>query len=89
MSLDIFRACVQGYSDRLFDQQVQSVQSGYWAAYYSNTKHPKPPKNLISEMVQQKLKSEKRRGSKIVRPEVDVDAFLAAEEQFFRRLQSK
>lgn len=87
--MDMFKACIQGYSDRLFDGQILSVQTGYWAAYYSNAKHPKPTKTIISEMSRNKLKAETKHQGRVAKPEVDVDAFLATEEQFLRRLQSK
>lgn len=89
MSLDVFKAYTQGYSDSLFDQQILSIQTGYWAAYYTNSKHPKPLKTIITELSSKRLRAEQRQKKNIVRPEVDVDAFLATEEQFLRRLQSK
>ena len=89
MSMDIFKAYIQGYSDRLFDQQILSVQSGYWAAYYSNAKHPKPLKKLIDEMTRKKNKIEQKKSKNVIKPEVNVDAFLAQEERFLNKLKSK
>ena len=89
MSMDMFKAYIQGYSDRLFDQQILSVQSGYWAAYYSNAKHPKPLKTLIAEMTRKKNKTEQKKSKNVVKPEVDVSAFLAQEERFLKKLQAK
>lgn len=85
----MFRAYIQGYSDRLFDQQLLTVQAGYWAAYYTNAKHPKPLKTLISDMSNRKAQNEIKKSKSIVKPEVDVEAFLATEEQFLRKLKSQ
>ena len=89
MSLDVFQAYIQGYSDRLFDQQIMSVQSGYWAAYFTNSKHPKPVKTIISEMSIKKDKVDKSHSKNVVKPEVDVEAFLETEAKFLKQLQAK
>lgn len=85
----MLKTYIQGYSDRLFDQQILSVQTGYWAAYYSNAKHPKPLKILIAEMTHNKNKTEQKKSKNVTKPEVDVNAFLEQEERFLKRLQSK
>lgn len=84
MSLDMFQAYVAGYSDRLFDQQVLAVQAGYWAGYYSKAKHPKSIKTILTSMLQQRQRSEKRVNTPA--PDVDVGAFLAMEQRFKERL---
>ena len=84
MSLDMFQAYVTGYSDRLFDQQVLAVQAGYWAGYYSKAKHPKNIKTILTSMLQQRQRSEKRVNTPA--PDVDVEAFLAMEQRFKERL---
>ena len=84
----MFKAYVQGYSDRLFDFQILTVQTGYWAAYYSNAKHPKSLKTLITEMTNKKTEAEQKLHKSIVKPQVDVEAFLAMEQQFLERLQA-
>lgn len=91
MNLECFKAVIQGYSDRIFDQQILTVQSGYWAAYYQNAKHPKPIKTVIDGMISRRRQAEEKvfKGKNVERPEVDVEAFLATEEQFLKRLQSK
>lgn len=83
------RACVNGYSDSLFDQTVLSVQSGYWAAYYTNAKHPKPLKMVIADMLRRKDQARQTNTKQVVKPEVDVEAFLATEEAFLKRLKAK
>lgn len=86
MSLDMFKAYTQGYSDRLFDLQILSVQSGYWAAYYSNAKHPKSLNSLITEMTRRKNETEQKSSKNVVKPEVDVEAFLELERRFRDKL---
>lgn len=81
MSMDVFRACIQGYADHVFDMQLLGVQSGYWAGYYSRAKKPKPIKSIIQNMLREKNRDTKH--TKGVRaPEVDVAGFLAMEQKF-------
>lgn len=87
MSMDVFQAYVQGYADRLFDQQTIAVQTGYWAAYYTNSKHPKSVNRIIEGLQKEHNKQKKRPKTHVERPDVDVEAFLAQEEQFKRRLK--
>ena len=85
MSLDVFEAFVSGYSDRLLDSQLLAVQSGYWAAYYTNSKHPKPLKQILESMVMKHVCTLKP-SSSAPKPDVDVEAFLAQEERFKKKL---
>lgn len=80
MSLDLFQAVVQGYTDRLFDQQVIAVQAGFWAGYYSKVKHPKSVDSVISSMHKKKVRQDKRH-LKAPAPVVDVEGFLAREQR--------
>ena len=82
MSLDMFRACARGYADRMFDLQLLSVQQGYWAGYYNNSKKPKSVKTIVETLIRRRGKPKEHA------PEVDVDAFLKMEEQFNRRLNT-
>ena len=89
MSLDVFQAVVRGYSDRLLDMQILSMQSGYWAAYYVMSKHPKMPKDVAAGMLRAHKKSEDRQQNVAVStpaPAVDVDSFLAREARFKAKL---
>lgn len=89
MSLDVFRAVVKGYSDRLLDMQILSVQTGYWAAYYVGSKHTKKPKDVAASMLQAHMKSEDRQQKVAVSapaPAADVDTFLAREARFKAKL---
>lgn len=88
MSFDVFTTCVRGYADRLFDSQTLAIQTGFWAAYYSNSKHPKSVENQVKAMIKRKEQYEDtaKTSLHLVKPEVDVEAFKATEEQFLRRL---
>ena len=88
MSLDVFNAYVDGYADRLFDQQVLAMQTGHWAAYFVGSKHPKPVKELAEKMYKNK-QGAKRSKSGVAKPEVDVDAYLEREANFRARLEQQ
>lgn len=80
MSLDVFKACTQGYADRMFDQQILGVCSGYWAGYYGRGKNPKSVKSVVEKMIRKRNKSSEHS------EEVDVVAFQAMEERFKQKL---
>ena len=80
----MFNAYVQGYSDRLFDQQVLAVQAGFWAGYYVKAKHPKSLKSVLTSMLKKRKQAEHRINTPA--PEVDVEAFLATERQFKEKM---
>ena len=84
MSLDMFQACTQGYSDRLLDNQILGVQQGYWAGYYSRAKKPKALGTIINKLLKTH-NAEKSKARQVV-PEIDVDAFLKKEQDFKKRL---
>lgn len=83
MSLEVFKACLRGYSDMLFDRQILGVQQGYWAGYYGRAKKPKSVKSILQKLM--KIHKEKPVTKNTEKPEVDVDAFLAMEQQFNAR----
>lgn len=86
MSLDVFKAYVDGYGDRMFEYQLLSVQVGYWAGYYNRQKRPKSLKSIINTMVSKR----QERGDKPEHvPTVDVEAFLAMERRFTERLAKR
>lgn len=89
MSLDVFNACIKGYSNRLFDLQIISVQTGYWAGYFTRAKKPKSLKSILNSMVKAKSKEDKSSDKSIKAPEVDVDAFLAMEKRFQERRRNQ
>ena len=87
MSLDVVQAYVKGYSDRLVDQQILALQSGYWSAYYSSSKHPKPMSKIAETIVERHRKAEEKSKGSINKPAVDVEAFLETERNFLARLE--
>lgn len=88
MSLDMVQAVISGYSDRILDQQILAVQSGYWSAYYMGSKHPKPVFTIVEDMVKRHNQKDVKTTS-APRPDVDVDAYLAMEAQFKARLEQQ
>ena len=81
LNFDTFNAVVEGYTDRVFDQQLITVQTGYWSGYYSNSKHPKSADSIMMKMIDSRRKSSKSNVS-----EIDVEEFLRREEAFNARL---
>lgn len=81
----MFQAYVKGYGDRMLDQQIIAIQSGYWSAYYSNAKHPKPVSKITEDMVRRHKLADVNKLA-VPKPDVNVDAFLEMEAQFQARL---
>ncbi len=86
MSMEMLKACVDGYSNRLLDMQLLSLQSGYWSGYYSRAKKPKTLK-LIAETLMRKMGTSNNSKPKHA-AEVDVDAFLEQERIFAERMST-
>lgn len=83
MSAEVFKACVRGYTDRIFDLQILGVQQGYWAGYYTRTRKPKPLKSIIDKLFKSKTKN---KGSiDVSKPEIDVETFQKLEARFQER----
>ena len=88
MSLDMVQAVINGYGDRMLDNQIIALQAGYWSAYYSGARHPKPVHKIAEDMVNR----HKQQGAKRMstpKPDVDVDAFLEMEAQFKARMEQQ
>lgn len=85
MNLDTFQAIKEGYEDRMFDQQLIAVQSGYWSGYYMSKK-PKPLGRILDILTRNRLKANTKSGHVDF---VDVEAFLATEAQFQQRLREQ
>ena len=88
MSLDVFQAYVEGYGDRIVDSQIIAVQMGYWSAYYSGVKHPKPVSRIAEDIVR-RHKAQGAKNLNTPKPDVDVDAYLEMEAQFKSRLEQQ
>lgn len=84
MSLDTFNACIEGYQDRLFDNQLLAVHSGFWSGYYTNSKRPKQLSTILDSLLRAKNKKFKKHSD-----EVDVDEFLRREAEFQRKLTAQ
>lgn len=84
MSLDTLNACIEGYQDRLFDNQLLAVHSGFWSGYYTNSKRPKQLSTILDSLLRAKNKKFKKHSD-----EVDVDEFLRREAEFQSRLASQ
>lgn len=84
ISLEVFQAYVDGYTDHMFDEQLMTVHTGFWAGYYANSKHPKSVKSIITSL--QNKREHDKQGSAHV-DTVDVDAFLAMEAKFNAMMQ--
>ena len=88
MSLDVVQAVIHGYGDRMLDNQIIALQSGYWSAYYSGAKHPKPVHKIAEDMVRRHKQQDAKKLS-TPKPDVDVDAYLDMEAQFKARLEQQ
>lgn len=89
MDLPTFCAVIEGYQEHLFDLKCLSVYQGYWAGYYSNSRHPKPLSSVLSSLAREHKKAKKQNTNskaKKPRPDVDVAKFLEREQKFKARL---
>lgn len=84
MSLDTLNACIEGYQDKLFDNQLLAVHSGFWSGYYTNSKRPKQLSTILDSLLRAKNKKFKKHSD-----EVDVDEFLRREAEFQRKLAAQ
>ena len=84
MSLDTLNACIEGYQDRLFDNQLLAVHNGFWSGYYTNSKRPKQLSTILDSLLKAKNKKFKKHSD-----EVDVDEFLRREAEFQKKLAAQ
>ena len=50
LNLGQVRAVIDGYSERILDDTIQSVWTGYYASYFFG-KHPKKPTEIIESLI--------------------------------------
>lgn len=81
--MEQFNCYVQGFSDHTLDLQQLAVEIGYWSAYYSNAKHPKP----VSRIVEMLRKSTVKRKHSEEKP--DVETFLQLEKKRLEMLERR
>ena len=79
MSMDVFRAVVNGYSDHIFDLQLVAVHQGYWAGYFNRAKKPKSLEFILKKLFKAKEKNADKSNVQKRVEDVDVEAFLAKE----------
>ena len=82
--MDMFKAAVDGFSDRLFEYQVLAVHVGFWSGYYSNASHPRSLDSVVTSM---RNKHKANGQGQVHSEDVDVEAFLAMERRFQEQLQ--
>lgn len=68
-------ACIKGYKQVTKDQEVLAVMSGYYAAYFSKSKHPKSLQKVIDSIYAPKRQQQHMNT-------IDVEAFLKREKAF-------
>lgn len=87
MSLDMFRAVIQGYSDHIFDLQLVAVHQGYWSGYYNRAKKPKNLETILKKLLKVKEKSEAKPHQQKKVEDVDVETFLAREQMRLSKMK--
>ena len=71
LNLGQVQAVIDGYSERILDDTIQSVWTGYYASYFFG-KHPKKPTEIIEKLMQEFHK--KRYSQASLKQDVDMDA---------------
>lgn len=81
--MEQFNCFIQGYSDRTLELQQLAVEIGYWSAYYSNAKHPKPVSKIF-EMLRKKPVKKQHSDQ-----DPDVETFLQLERKRLEMLERR
>lgn len=89
MSMDVLRAVIQGYSDRMFDMQLLTVHQGYWSGYFNKARKPKSLESLLKKMLNARNKKERKNSGHPHAEDVDVAAFLEREHKRKLLLKNK
>lgn len=71
LNLGQVQAVIDGYSERILDDTIQSVWTGYYASYFFS-KRPKKPTEIIERLIQERNKQ--RSGKPVTKNSVDMDA---------------
>ena len=71
LNLGQVQAVIDGYSERILDDAIQSVWTGYYASYFFS-KHPKKPTEIIQKLLQETSKKYSNQVS--LKRDVDMDA---------------
>ena len=67
------QAVIDGYSDRMLDENINAIWTGYYASYYFG-KHPKKPADIIKKLLNEHYKSKSSKCA--TKASVDMDAEL-------------
>lgn len=73
LNLGQVQAVIDGYSDRMLDENIQAIWTGYYAAYFFS-KHPKKPADIIQKLLAEQSKN--RSSQRTIKAPVDMDAEL-------------
>lgn len=61
MTMEELQAFLDGFNNRLMDQHVQAINSGYWAGYYTNSgRKAKAPATHIKKLMQAGTKKKRK-----------------------------
>ena len=71
LNLGQVQAVIDGYSERILDDTIQSVWTGYYASYFFR-KHPKKPTEIIQKLLQETSKKYSSQVS--LKRDIDMDA---------------
>lgn len=80
MTIPMIKACVKGYEDKLLDNQIQSIFTGYYTGYYLGSKHPKTPDKLIQELQKSRIN---------IRRQVDTQEIMDAKVAQFQEREER
>ena len=83
LNLGQVQAVIDGYSDRTTDQVNVAVWSGYYSGYYTRSKHPKKPTDIIKKLIDLTSKRKKKSDQAAsVDINEEIEKFAARELQF-------
>ena len=71
LNLGQVQAVIDGYSERILDDTIQSVWTGYYASYFFS-KHPKKPTEIIKKLLQETSKEHPTQAT--INRDIDMDA---------------
>lgn len=88
LDLEFWQFCAmqEGYQDHINDLNILSVPAGYWAAYYSKSKHPKKPGDVIAKI---STASKRNNFKHTCAPAPDVQKFKERESRRLAYIQSQ
>lgn len=87
LNLGQVQAVINGYSDRIVDETIQCVWTGYYAAYFFS-KHPKKPTEIIQKLLDANSTGESSRSATKTKTdfEADIDLFAQRDLAFLQMM---